>query len=55
MMETIKRESLHGEVFEDKEHLLHVTKWYLDEYYNYHRMHTSIGFKSPVECENMVA
>ena len=52
---TFKTESFHGEVFEDKDHLLDVTKRYLDEYYNYHRMHTSIGFKSPVGYENMVA
>lgn len=52
---TFKTESFHGEVFEDKEHLLDVAKWYLDEYYNHHRMHTSIGFKSPVEYEKITA
>lgn len=52
---TFKTESFHGELFEDKEHLYQVTKWYLDEYYNCHRMHTSIGFKTPVEYEKMAA
>ncbi|GAB1263188.1 IS3 family transposase [Aurantivibrio plasticivorans] len=52
---TFKTESFHGEVFEDEEHLYDVTQWYLNEYYNCHRMHTSLGFKSPVQYERMVA
>lgn len=52
---TFKTESFRGIVFEDEEHLGDVTKWYLEEYYNCHRMHTSLGFKSPVQYEQMVA
>jgi transposase InsO family protein len=52
---TFKTESFRGEVFEDVNHLLDVTKWYLEEYYNRHRIHTSIGFKSPEEYERMAA
>lgn len=52
---TFKTESFRGEVFEDMNHLLDVTKWYLEEYYNRHRIHTSIGFKSPEEYERMAA
>jgi len=52
---TFKTESFRGEVFEDMHHLLEVTKWYLEEYYNCHRIHTSIDFKSPEEYEKMSA
>ncbi len=52
---TFKTESFHGEVFEDEEHLCDVTKWYLENYYNCKRMHTSLGFKSPVQYERMAA
>lgn len=52
---TFKTESFHGVVFEDEEHLFGMTKWYLDEYYNTHRMHTSLGFKSPDQYERMAA
>lgn len=52
---TFKTESFHGERFEDEEHLHEVTKWYLDEYYNCHRMHTSLDFKSPDQYERIAA
>ena len=52
---TFKTESFRGEVFEDIEHLHDVTKWYLEEYYNCVRMHTSLNFKSPVQYERMAA
>lgn len=52
---TFKTESFHGVEFEDEQHLFEVTKWYLDEYYNCHRMHTSLGFKSPDQYERMAA
>ena len=52
---TFKTESFHGETFEGMTHLYDVTKWYLDDYYNCHRMHTSLGFKSPVQYERMAA
>lgn len=52
---TFKTESFHGVTFEDEAHLYEMTKWYLDEYYNCHRMHTSLGFKSPNQYERMAA
>lgn len=52
---TFKTESFHGVVFEDEEHLFEMTQWYLDDYYNCHRMHTSLGFKSPNQYERMTA
>lgn len=52
---TFKTESFHGVVFEDETHLCDMTKWYMEEYYNRHRMHTSLGFTSPTEYERMAA
>ena len=52
---TFKTESFYGERFEDEEHLYDVTKWYLEEYYNCHRMHTSLGFKTPRQYERLAA
>lgn len=52
---TFKTESFHGEAFEDMEHLRDVTKWYLEEYYNCNRIHTSLGFVSPVNYEKAAA
>jgi len=50
---TFKTESFCGEVFENISHLRDITKWYLEDYYNCQRMHTSLGFKSPVHYERM--
>lgn len=47
--------SFHGEVFEGMEHLFEVTKCYLEDYYNFVRMHTSLSFKSPQQYERMAA
>lgn len=52
---TFKTESFHGVEFEDEQHLCEITRWYLEEYYNRQRMHTSLGFKSPVQYERMAA
>ena len=52
---TFKTESFHGEIFESMEHLFDITKWYLEDYYNGERMHTSLCFKSPVQYERMAA
>lgn len=52
---TFKTESFHGERFEGIDHLRGITKWYLEEYYNCARMHTSLNFKSPTNYERMVA
>lgn len=52
---TFKTESFRGEVFEGIDHLRAVTKWYLEEYYNCRRMHTSLSFMSPAAYERMAA
>ena len=52
---TFKTETFRGVVFENIKHLREITRWYLEEYYNRHRIHTSIGFKSPEEYEKQAA
>ncbi len=52
---TFKTESFHGVEFEGEKQLCDLTKWYLEEYYNCYRIHTSLGFKSPVQYERMAA
>lgn len=50
---TFKTETFHGEKFENFKHLYSMTKWYLEDYYNSLRMHTSLGFKSPEQYERI--
>lgn len=52
---TFKTESYHGEYFHDKTELTERTRWYLDEYYNHQRIHSSLGFKTPYCYETMAA
>ena len=52
---TYKTEVFKGEYFDDERQLRDVTQWYLEEYYNDKRMHTSLGFKSPNQYERMAA
>jgi hypothetical protein len=35
------------------DHLFEVTKWYLEDYYNCVRRHTSLSFKSPLQYKRM--
>lgn len=52
---TLKTESFRGEIFEGIDHLREATKWYLEEYYNCARMHTSLDFMSPTNYERIAA
>lgn len=52
---TFKTESYHGEYFHDRAALAERTRWYLDDYYNHQRIHSSLGFKTPHCYETMVA
>ena len=52
---TFKTESYHGEYFHDQAEFAERTRWYLDEYYNHHRIHSSLGFKTPHCYETMAA
>ncbi len=52
---TFKTESYHGEIFDDTAELAERTRWYLDEYYNHQRIHSSLGFKTPHCYETMAA
>ena len=48
-------DSIQVEEFEGIDHLQAVTKWYLEEYYNCARVHTSLNFMSPDSYERMAA
>jgi len=50
---TFKTESYHGEYFHDRSELAELTRWYLNEYYNHQRLHSSLGFKTPHCYETM--
>ncbi|WP_081926590.1 MULTISPECIES: integrase core domain-containing protein [unclassified Alteromonas] len=50
---TFKTEAYHGERFKDESHLRKTTQWYLEEYYNNQRIHSSLNFKTPQQYESM--
>lgn len=52
--QTLKTESYTGLEFESVKALRKTLSWYLDEYYNLKRRHSSLGYKSPCEYEKMV-
>lgn len=52
---TIKTESFHGLVFKSITQLRMTLAWYIDDYYNTKRLHSSLGFNIPSEYENMAA
>jgi len=52
---TLKTESYHGMSFKSESELRIVLSYYLDNYYNEKRIHTSIGRIAPVQFERMAA
>lgn len=52
---TIKTESFRGLEFESVTQLRATLSWYIDEYYNTRRLHSSLGFCIPSEYESMAA
>lgn len=53
--QTLKTESFKGMEFDSVYELRMTLSWYLEDYYNLKRRHSSLGFKSPCEYEKMVA
>lgn len=49
--QSLKTECYHGECFDSEEGLRKRLSWYIDDYYNHQRLHSSLGFKTPVEFE----
>ena len=52
---TLKTESFHDLHFDDASDLKGKLKWYIENYYNKKRIHSSLGYRTPDEYEKMVA
>jgi len=52
---TMKTESYHGISFNSEQELRLTLSYYLDDYYNTMRIHTSIGNEAPVTYEKLIA
>ncbi|WP_343222716.1 IS3 family transposase [Marinobacterium ramblicola] len=52
---TLKTESFHGIAFSSVHELRMALAWYMDEYYNTRRLHSSLGYKVPEDYERMAA
>lgn len=53
--QSMKSECIHGFSFESECDLRKVLSWYLDDYYNCQRIHSSIGYQTPVHYEKLAA
>ncbi len=53
--QSMKTECIHGLSFKTESELRITLNWYLDDYYNKQRIHTSIGYTSPIKYERMAA
>lgn len=52
---TMKTESYHGLKFDSVNQLRMTLAWYIDDYYNTKRLHSSLGFNIPKEYEEITA
>ena len=50
-IKTLKREEIYANDYEDLEHLQRNLEEFLERYYNQKRLHSALGFRSPVEFE----
>jgi transposase InsO family protein len=53
--QTLKTESFKGIEFKSVQELRTTLAWYMENYYNEYRKHSSLGFQSPNQYERMVA
>jgi len=53
--QSMKTECIRGVIFKNESELRMTLSWYLDEYYNKQRIHTSIDYTSPNKYERMAA
>lgn len=53
--QSMKTECITGVSFNNESELRMTLSWYLNRYYNKQRLHSSIGYKSPVSYERMAA
>ncbi len=54
-MKTLKREEIYANDYRDLEHLLGNVEAFIDRYYNRHRLHSALGYRSPEEFEREVS
>ena len=53
--QSMKTECIKDVTYKNEEELRLALSWYLDDYYNHHRHHSSIGYTTPVQYEKMSA
>ena len=54
-LKTLKREEIYANHYQDLEHLLEGIGWFIEGYYNRMRLHSALGYRSPVEFEEQAA
>jgi len=54
-LKTLKREEIYANNYQDLEHLLEGIGSFIERYYNQTRLHSALGYQSPVEFEKEVA
>jgi len=52
---SLKAELIRGATFKSEEELRRALKRYINHFYNQQRLHSGIGYLSPVEYEKMAA
>ncbi|MDX2470742.1 MAG: IS3 family transposase [SAR324 cluster bacterium] len=52
---SLKQEWLHHRKFESRNEARQSVFEYIEGFYNHHRLHSTLGYKSPVEYETMMA
>jgi hypothetical protein len=50
-MKTLKREEIYANRYRDLEHLHANVEEFMEQYYNRQRLHSALGYQSPVEFE----
>jgi putative transposase len=54
-MKTLKREEIYANRYRDLDHLRANVEEFIDQYYNQQRLHSALGYQSPVEFEQRIA
>ena len=52
---TLKTETIKGVEFKTEQELRLVLSSYINEFYNVKRLHSGLGYKTPIECDRMAA
>jgi len=54
-LKTLKREEIYANNYQDLEHVLEGVGLFIERYYNRTRLHSALGYRSPVEFEEQTA